>query len=216
MASDDPTRTRRGLLAVGCGILLLGLLTAVSAVSVLQRTSPPKPEGGGPGTTVPRASLPQPAARRSVQKQMPRPVHISIPAIGVSAPIVPLGLNTDGTLQVPTNFADAGWFTKGPEPGERGAAVIVGHLESLTGSGVFYHLDHLQAGRVVRIQLRDGSTVRYVVDSMLRVSKDHFPTKRVYVSTGKPALRLITCAGAMNATTGHHPDNYIVFASLIA
>ena len=147
---------------------------------------------------------------------MPRPVHISIPAIGVSAPIVPLGLNTDGTLQVPTNFADAGWFTKGPEPGERGAAVIVGHLESLSGSGVFHHLDHLQAGRVIRIQLRDGSTVRYVVDSMLRVSKDHFPTKRVYVSTGKPALRLITCAGTMNATTGHHPDNYIVFASLIA
>jgi hypothetical protein len=68
---------------------------------------------------------------------MPISVRISIPAIGVNAPIVRLGLNPDQTIQVPTNFAGAGWFRPGPEPGEVGAAVVVGQLASLRGPGVF-------------------------------------------------------------------------------
>jgi LPXTG-site transpeptidase (sortase) family protein len=155
-------------------------------------------------------------ATPSVRQQMPRPVRIAIPSIGVSAPVVPLGLNPDGTLQVPTVFSQTGWFTEGPEPGETGAAVIVGHLESLSGPGVFYQLHNLRVGAVISIRLRDRSIVRYVVDSMLRVSKSRFPTKLVYAHTKKPTLRLITCAGTMNPSTGHHPDNYIVFASILA
>ena len=147
---------------------------------------------------------------------MPRPVRIAIPSIGVSAPVVPLGLNPDGTLEVPTDFNQTGWFTEGPEPGETGAAVIVGHLESLSGPGVFYRLRDLRVGQVISIRLRDRSVVRYVVDSMLRVSKSRFPTGRVYAHTKKPTLRLITCAGTMNPSTGYHPDNYIVFASILA
>jgi hypothetical protein len=69
---------------------------------------------------------------------------------------------------------------------------------------------------VINIRLKDGSAVRYAVDSMIRVPKGRFPTNRVYTSTGQPTLRLITCAGTLNQSTGHHPDNYIVFASLIA
>jgi hypothetical protein len=68
---------------------------------------------------------------------MPIPVRISIPAIEVNAPIVRLGLNPDHTIQVPTNFADAGWFRPGPEPGEVGAPIVVGHLASIRGPGVF-------------------------------------------------------------------------------
>jgi hypothetical protein len=49
---------------------------------------------------------------------------------------------------------------------------------------------------------------------MLRVSKSRFPTNLVYARTTRPTLRLITCAGKLDPATGHHPDNYIVFASL--
>jgi sortase (surface protein transpeptidase) len=146
---------------------------------------------------------------------MPRPVHIAIPSIDVSARVIPLGLNPDRTLEVPTNFADTGWFTQGPEPGERGAAVIVGHLESLNGPGVFFHLRDLRPGRLIRIRLADGTIVRYVAGSSLTVSKDRFPTKLVYSRTLQPTLRLITCSGQLDPTTGRHPDNYIVFASLV-
>jgi sortase (surface protein transpeptidase) len=170
----------------------------------------------------PQASVAAPAQTRAsakgrafpvVRKQMPIPVHISIPAIGVDARIVPLGLNPDHTIHVPANIADAGWFRPGPEPGEVGAAVVVGHLASLRGPGVFWRLRYLRRGRVIRIRLVDGSTVRFVARSMMEVPKTRFPTKLVYARTKKPTLRLVTCAGLINPVTGHHRDNYIVFAS---
>jgi LPXTG-site transpeptidase (sortase) family protein len=170
--------------------------------------------GAGAAVALPAPAI-APAARTALRKQMPRPVRIDIPAIGVSARIVPLGLNADRTLEVPANIADAGWFTQGPEPGEQGAAVIAGHLNSRKGPGVFSRLSELRVGGVIRIRLQGGSTIRYVVNSMIRVPKDHFPTRRVYARTTQPTLRLITCAGKLNWATGHHLDNYIVFASIV-
>jgi sortase (surface protein transpeptidase) len=147
-------------------------------------------------------------------RQIPRPVRISIPSIGVNARVIPLGLNGDHTIQVPKNLADTGWFRPGPEPGEPGAAVIVGHLAARSGPGVFLRLRELRRGGVITIRPQRGTTVRFVARSMLRVSKQRFPTKRVYARTRQPTLRLITCAGELNPATGRHPDNYIVFATL--
>jgi sortase (surface protein transpeptidase) len=154
-----------------------------------------------------------PAAK--VRKQLPDPVRVVIPAIGVDARIVPLGLNRDRTMQVPSNRANAGWFKPGPEPGEQGAAVIVGHLATKAGAGVFFRLSKLRRGSLIEVRLKDGSTVTFVAKSMLRVAKSRFPTRRVYARTAQPTLRLITCAGAFNRATGHHTDNYIVFASVL-
>jgi LPXTG-site transpeptidase (sortase) family protein len=145
---------------------------------------------------------------------MPNPVRISIPAIGVNARIVPLGLNSDQTMQVLKSFADTGWFEPGPEPGEVGAAVIVGHVASRSGPGVFYRLPKLKVGQLITIRLQDGSTVRYRATSMIVVSKNHFPTNRVYAKTNQPTLRLVTCAGKVTSA-GYHPNNYIVFASIV-
>lgn len=147
-----------------------------------------------------------------VQTQMPEPVRILIPAIGVSAPTIPVGLNADRTLQVPVSFSEAGWFTRGPEPGEPGPAVIVGHVDSIDGPGVFYHLRALKDGDVIKVALKNGWTVRYVVSSHLAAPKNDFPTKLVYGRTDKPTLRLITCDGQFDTSTGHYVDNYIVFA----
>ena len=151
----------------------------------------------------------------SARKQLPDPVRIVIPSIGVKAPIVPLGLNRDETMQVPRNRRDAGWFRPGPEPGEVGPAVIVGHLATVSGPGVFARLSKLRRGGLITVRLRGGSTVTFVATSMIRVAKSSFPTRRVYARTAQPTLRLITCAGKFNSATGHHSDNYIVFASLV-
>lgn len=150
------------------------------------------------------------------RKQVPEPVRVVIPAIRVNAPVVALGLNRDRTMQVPKLLAEAGWFRPGPEPGEVGPAVIVGHLNGLGGPGVFARLSQLRRGAVIEVRLRNGATVRFVARSMLRVSKDRFPTKLVYARTAEPTLRVITCSGKLNRTTGHHSDNYIVFATLAA
>jgi LPXTG-site transpeptidase (sortase) family protein len=145
---------------------------------------------------------------------MPDPVRIAIPAIALSAPVIPLGLNSDHTLEVPKDFGDTGWFTEGPEPGETGAAVIVGHLDFRAGPGVFYRLNALEPGDWIAISLENGSTVRYVARSMKTVPKNEFPTELVYAQTRRPTLRLVTCAGELNEATRQHPNNYIVFATI--
>jgi sortase (surface protein transpeptidase) len=155
------------------------------------------------------------SAKTMTGRQMPIPIRISIPAIGVNARVIRLGLNPDRTIQVPKSVADAGWFQPGPEPGERGAAVIVGHLDARSGPGVFYRLRWLPVGGMITIELQDGTAVQYVVRSMNRVPKSRFPTKLVYARTKEPTLRLITCAGRLNWSTGHHRDNYIVFATIL-
>jgi LPXTG-site transpeptidase (sortase) family protein len=156
-----------------------------------------------------------PVAPRLVRKEMPRPVRIVIPAIRVSARVIPLGLNPDRTLEVPSALADTGWYTGGPEPGERGAAVIAGHVASRNGPGVFLHLRDLRAGAMIKIHLEDGTVVRYVARSSITVPKNRFPTRLVYAQTPRPTLRLITCSGTLDPATGQHRDNYIVFASVI-
>ena len=146
--------------------------------------------------------------------ELPVPKVISIPAIDVRAAVIPLGLETDGTLEVPSDFSETGWFRGGPEPGEPGASVVVGHVDSKAGPAVFYHLRALRRGDLIKIGLQDGSIVWFAVTSSLSTPKNDFPTDLVYRHGGAPTLALITCDGAFDQTTGHYRDNYIVFAKL--
>ena len=149
------------------------------------------------------------------RKQMPIPVRLLIPAIGANSRIIPLGLNRDRTVQVPWSFADAGWFKPGPEPGEAGAAVILGHVDSKRGPGVFYRLRALRRGDRITIVVRTGSKVHFAVTGMRAVPKAHFPSKLIYRHSGEPGIRLITCDGRFDSSTGHYVDNYVVFARQI-
>ncbi len=141
-------------------------------------------------------------------------VRIAIPAIGVNAPVVSLGLNADGTLEVPSSFSVAGWWSGGPFPGQIGPAVIVGHVSSVAGPGVFYKLGDLVPGDRVTITAPSGTVSTFSVVRSLEVSKDAFPTQLVYGPVSDPELRLITCSGSFNSSTGHFVDNLIVFAKL--
>ena len=216
MARGDARQGRRvrpGTIAALAALLLAaaaGVAWTSAARDADRRAAPPTPPRAPAG----RPTAPEPALQPAKRVQMPIRVRIVIPAIGVDARVLPLGLNPDRTIEVPKALADAGWFTPGPEPGETGAAVIVGHVAARSGPGVFLRLAQLRPGRLIRIRLQDGSTVTYVARSMIRVPKDRFPTKRVYARTPEPTLRLITCAGLLDPVTGSHRDNYIVFATL--
>lgn len=140
------------------------------------------------------------------------PAHVRLPSIGVDAPVVDLGKNPDGTLEVP-DWQEAGWWRRGPEPGERGPAVIVGHVDSQSGPAIFSRLDELRAGDLIEVALDQGGTARYRVDRSERFAKDAFPTRDVYELTPGPELRLITCDGEFDSSTGHYVDNLVVFAT---
>jgi LPXTG-site transpeptidase (sortase) family protein len=151
--------------------------------------------------------------RRERAKRVALPVRVQIPEIGVDAPLIKLGLDAHGALEVPKRFEEAGWWTGGSRPGERGPAVIAGHVDSKTGPAVFYRLGALRKGDAVWVRRRDGTRVRFTVQGSARFAKDDFPTDRVYGMTRRPSLRLITCGGTFDSLTGHYVDNTVVFAS---
>lgn len=173
-----------------------------------QATTPPTPTTLQPDPTTTTPPPPPPA----VDAPAAEPVRIEIPRIGVSAPVIPLGLDPAGALEVPTHFADTGWWTDGPEPGEKGPAVIAGHVDSTRGTAVFYRLRELQPGDTITVHRADTSKVEFVVDRLAQHPKTAFPTDAVYNPTPGSELRLITCGGAFDRSTGHYVDNQIVFA----
>jgi len=145
------------------------------------------------------------------------PVSVRIPAIGVSAPVMQLGKNADGTVQVPPldDHDLTGWYQYGAAPGQRGTAVILGHVDSATGISVFYDLKDVRAGDLIYVTLADGKVAAFTVDGVQSVAKDAFPTTAVYGRAGYPELRLITCGGLFDEATGHYLDNIIAYAHMI-
>ena len=146
------------------------------------------------------------------------PVKIRIPGIGVDAPVMKVGRDADGTVQVPplAEHNLTGWYQYGPSPGQRGPAVILGHVDSTTGISVFYYLKNMHAGDKVLVTLADGKVAAFAVDGLQKVAKDAFPTASVYGKAGYPSLRLITCGGPFDQATGHYVDNVIVYAHLVS
>jgi sortase (surface protein transpeptidase) len=153
---------------------------------------------------------------RSVRgyRATPVPVRVEIPKIGVASALDRLGRAPDGTVQEPTRWEVAGWYTPGTRPGDPGSAVILGHVDSKRGPAVFFRLRELRRGDMVTIGRADGSSVRFVVERTEQHLKDRFPTDQVYYPTLTPALRLVTCGGDFDATAGHYRSNVIVFATI--
>jgi sortase (surface protein transpeptidase) len=153
---------------------------------------------------------------RSVRgyRATPVPVRVEIPKIGVASALDRLGRAPDGTVQEPTRWEVAGWYTPGTRPGDPGSAVILGHVDSKRGPAVFFRLRELRRGDMVTIGRADGSSVRFVVERTEQHLKDRLPTDQVYYPTLTPALRLVTCGGDFDATAGHYRSNVIVFATI--
>jgi sortase (surface protein transpeptidase) len=140
-----------------------------------------------------------------------RPVSIAIPALGVDARVVPVGLRDDGAMEVP-GVDLAGWYEPGPRPGEAGPAVLVGHVDSRSGPAVFFRLSELRRGDRIVVGEQGGGGRAFVVDRVERRPKEALPTERIWNRTREPVLRLITCGGSFDRSTGHYRDNIIVFA----
>jgi sortase (surface protein transpeptidase) len=193
----------------------LVVVAAGTAGLLLTRHSTPalRPVAAGvaalPAPTGPIVAPPQPSDPRPVA----RPVSLVIPLIGVNTQLITLGLTAGGALQVPSSTSVAGWFTGSPRPGAIGSAIIVGHIDSISGPGVFWRLSELRAGDKVYVKRADGTLVEFRVTSAQTYLKHRFPTQAVYGPTPDPELRLITCGGAFDYATGHYLSNIVVYAT---
>jgi hypothetical protein len=145
------------------------------------------------------------------------PVSVDIPAIGVDSDLLHLGLNPDGTIQVPSLYArpnQAAWYKYSATPGQIGASVIEGHVDTRQGPAVFFRLGALRPGNHVDVTLADGVVAVFRVTAVRQYPKSNFPTRAIYGGTDYAALHLITCGGVFDWASGHYLSTTVVFASL--
>ena len=184
---------------VVCAVVSTALLTAC---------------GGSPAPS--RETAVAAPARAVVTTQVADPARVRIPAIGVDAAVFRLAVDAQGVLPAPPTNEGTGWWRAGPEPGEPGPAVIVGHVDGREGPAVFFRLRELVPGAEIAVDRVDGSTAVFAVERVERHPKDAFPTEAVYGHTPDARLRLVTCGGEFDRSTRHYVDNVVVFATLAA
>jgi len=188
--------------------------------SVAQATDAPSTLASPPPRPRYRVPVARPPATKPPSRPEPVvdpnvvPLSVRIPSVGITSPLVRLGLNPDHTLQVPDDFAVAGWYIYRPVPGNPGPAVLAGHVDSKRGPAVFYRLRDVPIGSTIEVDRSDRSVARFTVYAKEQDPKRAFPTARVYGPTTGSELRVITCGGTFNRSIGHYNDNIIVFAKL--
>lgn len=144
------------------------------------------------------------------------PTVLRIPSIKLETTFeAPLALSADQSIEVPDSYDAVGWYKLGASPGERGPAIVLGHVDSYQGPAVFYSLGQLKAGDQVFIERADGTEVAFEVMYLERYSQDDFPTEKVYGMTDGPELRLITCTGVFDKGVQRYSHNLVVYARLV-
>ncbi|GAB2943540.1 class F sortase [Streptomyces heilongjiangensis] len=201
----DVVLTGVTVVALCCGTWLVHSGTASHA--------PPQPSAAqehGRGHSRPGPGEPAVAALAASP-----PDRIRIPSIRVDAPLTGLGLTPAGSLDVPPAEEEnlAGWYAAGTTPGERGTAIVAGHVDTADGPAVFYDLGAVRRGATIEVDRRDGGTAVFTVDAVEAYAARDFPDEKVYGAAARPELRVITCGGPYSRATGYQ-GNVVVFAHL--
>ncbi|MCF6524526.1 class F sortase [Streptomyces sp. JJ36] len=202
------------LAALATAALVGSLLTALGGSG-----GDPPPDFGRPPAATGPAPAPPPSTETGAEagpagaQAAPPPVRLRVPEVSLDASVVPVGVADDGTVRVPAEPRQAGWYRFGPAPGaERGSAVLVGHVDSRTGElGALAALYEVRPGDGVRVARDGGPELRYTVTARATVEKDALPAA-VFRRAGPPVLTLVTCAPPYDPERGGYQRNLVVTA----
>ncbi len=205
---------------------VLGLALAVGVPTGWAVTRP-SPTAGAPveevltapaGPSVPPAPdrLPPVSARPatpSAAAEPPAPVRLSVPGLGVTAPVDPVGVADDGQMALPEDVSRVGWYRFGPVPGEDGSAVIGGHVDDAEqGLGALAPLREAAVGDLVETTDETGTTSRWRIVAREVFQKEVLPLDDLFRRDGPPRLTLITCGGPFLPEYRSYRDNVVVVA----
>lgn len=178
------------------------------------------PAQGAAGITPPLVVATNAPSTTAVATNNGSPVRLIIPKLNVIAGFQFNGTASDGTIEIPTNVTDVGWYTGSPRPGEKGNSIVTGHVAQIrrsvvTKQGVFYNLNTLQPGDKLYVQNDKGASITFVV----RESRLYDPSADatdVFNSRDDGAhLVLITCEGTWDQSKLEYTKRLVVFADIV-
>jgi Sortase domain len=196
---------------------VLGLAVAIGAPAAWQLTREPLDQVLTTPAPPAPPDVPSPVATRdaapTVAPERPAPVTLAVPALGIEAPVDPVGVRRDGQMTVPDDVDRVGWYRFGPVPGGAGSAVLAGHVDDgEQGLGELAPLRETRVGAEVLVTDAAGSTTRWRVVSRERIDKQALPVDRLFAREGPPRLVLVTCGGEFLPEQGRYESNVVVVA----
>ncbi|MEC3915197.1 class F sortase [Nocardia sp. CDC160] len=191
---------------------LFGALTAVMAVTapLLAGCS----SSSTPVASTTSAAVPSATVKTAASISRSTPTSFNISSINTSGSLIAVGLNADGSVQVPADYKQAGWYQMGPAPGEQGSAVILGHVDSYKGEGIFFSLKKTKPGDMIDVTRADGKVAHFKVTDVRMYLKSQFPDQLVFGPRGGATLQVVTCGGNFDQTAKSYESNVVVFSSL--
>ncbi|GAB2673437.1 class F sortase [Barrientosiimonas humi] len=141
-----------------------------------------------------------------------RPTRLQMPSLGFDQPVRAMGLN-NGAINPPPHVVQ--WYTGSVRPGSTGISVIAGHVAPYGGrAGIFSRLNDLSIGDTVTIGYAGGGERSFRVYAKDAVGKTELQRdSRVWGSSSRPVIALITCDSSAPSRGGHSTRNYVVWAS---
>src|SRR4051812_13042673 len=195
----------------------MALATGVPAAWALTRP----PAAAGPPTVAELAQTPSPASPPPtsptplppVAPELPAPARVTVPALGVDAPLDAVGVAADGQMAIPGEVDRVGWYRFGPAPGAAGNAVLAGHVDdAVQGLGALGALRQVAPGAEVVVTDATGTATHWRVASRELIDKQALPLAEIFRREGPPRLLLVTCGGTFLPKLRSYEDNVVVVA----
>ncbi|MEU2392104.1 class F sortase [Streptomyces sp. NPDC007369] len=211
--ADEPRPTPAGRLLTfaAWSVLVLGLWLWGREITGMPPLAEPA-RAGGPVYPVPGL----PAAHSPLAASLP--VRIDVPSLGIEAPVIPRGLDAGGAIDPPPydRPGAVGWWRAGVKPGEAGAALMVGHVDTASRPAVFYGLSSARQGGKVRVVRADGSVAEFTIEDVQVYERTRFDPDEAYGPriAGRAELRLVTCGGTYDKAAREYTANVVVSAYL--
>ncbi len=140
------------------------------------------------------------------------PESMSIPAIGIDAPVQHLGTTETGEMAVPDKIDEVSWFSPGYKPGQNGRAVVAGHVDGIDGPAIFWDLSKLEPGDEIIVE-GEGRKLIFKVHTMESIPLDEADIPKIFGYSSSPELVLITCSGTYDFERGTREERLVVYAS---
>ena len=190
----------------GCGQLSTVQSSMVPSKPIVTKVAHPR------AVATPPSDMPLPPA------PLANPVRLLVPAIGINAAIESLGILTNGSMATPTlhPWDDTGWYNMGPHPGEKGSAVIDGHLDRPGGyPAIFWNLRNLRPGDTVTIVDAAGKKLTFLVNRVVAYQPLAAPLQDIFGNENGTFLNLITCAGDWIPSQHQTTLRLVVYTTLV-
>lgn len=196
---------------VGSRLWIVLVIAAVGIGIALQSGKVSTP-GDLPQT--PAAEITEQLQTAAADQTVPR---LIIPKIGLSAYVENVGLTNEGNMDTPKDVDNTGWYKNGPKPGDAGNAVIDGHLNRSAGNqiGIFWYLRDLAAGDEIYVINADRQKLKFSVTEVVEYSVKDAPLDKIFGSTDKAHLNLITCQGKWDKANETYDKRLVVYSDFV-